>query len=436
MKLIIKLTLIIFMIKGNGLLVNLFAQAKKMSVCQNQKIKLLQSEEDTTNFTSIWRNEKNEIIANIYNPSIEIKAAQKIYLSRTYKKLPNLVVNGDFEKGFEGFTTEYKKYDPNDKCVDQFTFCESNFAITNNPQSIHSPMAQCKDLTNANGLMAMINGAIIKKNIWCQTLELEPTKKYKFKFSSTPGYQVNLPVFDISIDDKNYSFSLKKNNCVWEEFNTEFIAKQKQVKICIKNDDVSSVGNDFFIDNISLQEIKDGIDTFDISIFVPPAFEIKEIKGTDCGSANKLYVDTDAKNYFVEWYYNTSDTIKIDTFLSFDANKYTARLTNLDNTCIFEKSITTEIAVEKGTLIYPNVLKSNSESKDFKIFAKSNCQSKIVEEFKVFNRWGNLIYSANSIELPFLWQPTFNGDILSQGVYTFFLKYDSKYITDNFTYLH
>ena len=102
--------------------------------CTPQNISIMQPEvQDSIEFFEWTLN--NEKIDRIQN--IKIEKTTKISYNLKTRKLPNLIVNGDFENGDRDFRTQYE-LSPSKCSGGGFSFCEGAYAITSNPQNNHS----------------------------------------------------------------------------------------------------------------------------------------------------------------------------------------------------------------------------------------------------------------------------------------------------------
>ncbi len=76
-------------------------------------------------------------------------------------------------------------------------------------------------------------------------------------------------------------------------------------------------------------------------------------------------------------------------------------------------------------LYLPNIIISNSQypNNSFEIHKEPNCNFEF-QEILIFDRWGNRIFYSNSED--FSWLGFYNGDLVSNGVYTYKLSYSIK----------
>ncbi|HSI71611.1 MAG TPA: hypothetical protein VK934_00420, partial [Fimbriimonas sp.] len=85
----------------------------------------------------------------------------------------NLLVNGDFEAGPQGFLTAYRQ--------SENIFDQSTFAVTTDPRKQHQNGTSIRDHTSKKGAMLACNGSNERGAIvWQQTVKVQPHTKYEF----------------------------------------------------------------------------------------------------------------------------------------------------------------------------------------------------------------------------------------------------------------
>ncbi|MEM6966578.1 MAG: PKD domain-containing protein, partial [Bacteroidota bacterium] len=104
--------------------------------------------------------------------------------------------------------------------------------------------------------------------------------------------------------------------------------------------------------------------------------------------------------------------------------KYTVIITDLSTGC--EQVLFTEVKLANTcpeTLIsVPNALTPNGDgvNDDLQIFVNADLEL-LDYKFQVYNRWGNVVFSTDDVNE--LWDGSYNGIALSQGVYIFMLEF-------------
>ncbi len=170
---------------------------------------------------------------------------------------PNLIVNGDFESGDSGFTTDY--FPGPSGCPNGglgFLTCEGAYEVMANPQDGHSNFDPCPPCEG--GLQMVVNGAASFQQIWCQDVDVEINTKYLFSAqaqSVNPGSPAQLQ-FSIDGSDIGNILGLSSSTCSCESIEEYWVADQTgSVEICVLNQNTAAGGNDFAIDDIRFHPI-------------------------------------------------------------------------------------------------------------------------------------------------------------------------------------
>lgn len=169
----------------------------------------------------------------------------------------NLIINGDFEAGASGFTTDYTLSFPGYTCpsgnhIFGLLGCEGVYYVGPSSGSTHIAFANCFDHTGGGNMM-MVNGAASLQQVWCQNVAVMPNKRYIFQAFGTSIASSSPAILQFSINGAliGSSFSLSNVTCNWEEFFTTWESgASTNVQICITNQNTSTGGNDFAIDDL------------------------------------------------------------------------------------------------------------------------------------------------------------------------------------------
>lgn len=89
----------------------------------------------------------------------------------------NLIFNGNFSAGDNGFDSDYI-YGTGGS-VGLLTQ-EGQYAIATNPRNTHNQFVNCADHTGGNGNMMVVNGSGMPDSVWCQTVTVQPNTEYAF----------------------------------------------------------------------------------------------------------------------------------------------------------------------------------------------------------------------------------------------------------------
>ncbi len=172
----------------------------------------------------------------------------------------NLVVNGDFENGDTGFTTDYSTGAAN----------VGNYLISDTPQDYFHLFTDCGDHTTGMGNMMIVDGSNIPdQNIWCQIVTISANTDYYFSLWATMVGGTSPPdlFFTANGNSIGDTSTIPLDNCLWTEISTIWNSgTETSVEFCIINNNISPFGNDFAIDDILLSAICEVTDEMEISI--------------------------------------------------------------------------------------------------------------------------------------------------------------------------
>ncbi|MEM1358893.1 MAG: hypothetical protein AAGF89_11875, partial [Bacteroidota bacterium] len=168
----------------------------------------------------------------------------------------NLIQNGDFNAGPQGFTTQYTlgTGGPFGLVSD-----EGTYQVANNPRNTHTNFASCGDHTSGSGNMLIVNGATFSNEaIWCQTVTVNPGYDYAFRAWLSSVISQNPARLQFSVNGTllGNSFRASRTVCEWLEFTEVWNAgTATSAEICIVNQNTGLAGNDFAIDDLFFGEI-------------------------------------------------------------------------------------------------------------------------------------------------------------------------------------
>ncbi len=179
----------------------------------------------------------------------------------------NLVRNGDFNDGNEGFSSEYV-YTPT------ATFNQGYYGIMPTPRDFNANFADCADHTGVSGLMMVVDGSTVRgEEVWCQTIDVEPNTNYAFSawfanlISQNPGrlqFSINGALLGAPLD---VGFAL----CDWQQFFEVWNSgSATQARLCITNQNTEPNGNDFVLDDIAFFQVEEDYrDTVTVEVLEP-----------------------------------------------------------------------------------------------------------------------------------------------------------------------
>jgi len=176
-------------------------------------------------------------------------ASYKIGKQSSYIRGTNVIVNGDFEQGATGFTSQYV----------QTVYSQGGYMIGTNPQSYNGVFSACGDHTSGAGKMFITDAATVANvKIWCQTISTLANTKYEFAAWVTSVYAPNPPILQFSVNGSalGNAFNVGATTCDWQEFAATWNSgTTTSAEICLINQNTAGSGNDFAIDDITFSPV-------------------------------------------------------------------------------------------------------------------------------------------------------------------------------------
>lgn len=193
------------------------------------------------------------------------------YIVTAFAPSQNLIVNGNFESGNTGFTSDYIFSSPNPlQPPGHYTVAT---AVTN------GWWAGCNDHTSGSGNMFIAdgangsNGVAAGSNVWCQTVNVLPNRDYAFSTwltnlnASGSTSQLRFLINGVQIGDVQ---NTPLGPCQWNEFYVLWNSgNNTTANICIAEASGAQPGNDFALDDISFSILCEKTDTVLITINRP-----------------------------------------------------------------------------------------------------------------------------------------------------------------------
>jgi gliding motility-associated-like protein len=267
----------------------------------------------------------------------------------------NIVVNGNFENGNTGFTSQYI-YNPGSGF---------NSGVYNTGSSIiawHPGMANCQDHTSGTGKMLMVNGADqLNVNVWTQTIPIQHNTNYVFSTWIQNITFLNPAQLQFSINGSPIGtiFTANSQSCIWEQFYTTWNSgTATSAQIAILNMNSAFSGNDFALDDIFFGSVTQQIDSF--TVYMGGACDSLNISGPEticslndtvsysvfrdnCNQPFTVNVD----NTYAEVVSQTSDQVK---FIFKKAGNTTIKL-EINNSCVqYTDSINISIKLSPASI--------------------------------------------------------------------------------------
>jgi len=160
----------------------------------------------------------------------------------------NLIINGDFEQGDTGFTSDHTS-----STLPSNGMAQGAYGIGQLPPSLWA--GQCTDHTTGTGNQMIFNAATTAGlTSWCQTVSVNPNTNYTFSYWGQTINSTNNANLIVNINGiQEGSNLLLGSPCDWQQFTTVWNSgASTSAVICILNQNIAASGNDFAIDDISL----------------------------------------------------------------------------------------------------------------------------------------------------------------------------------------
>lgn len=217
---------------------------------------------DYLNFT--WTPTNGMTGSNTLTPTVTVTQTTSYVLTATAPDFNNnQVVNGDFEGGNFGFSSDYD-YSPGDLVP------EGLYDVIDNPQSDHPGFAACGDHTSGAGNMMVVNGSgVANENVWCETVNVMPNSQYVLSAWLCSVVASSPARLQFSINGSNVGpiFNASSQLCNWQNFfQTWNSGSNSSATICIVNQNTALSGNDFALDDIVFAPVCTVRDTVKVSV--------------------------------------------------------------------------------------------------------------------------------------------------------------------------
>ncbi|MEM8909063.1 MAG: hypothetical protein AAGD05_14555, partial [Bacteroidota bacterium] len=227
---------------------------------------------------------------NSLTPTVSVATSTTYTL--TAQELENTIPipNGDFEAGNSSFTSDYNYVDP----ANPIGFVlPGSYTIITSPELIWSNLPPCDDHTfgNGTGQSMVVNGnSFPGESVWCTTLPVTANTDYYFSGWVSTLNPIDPPFFEITVNGTSVGNPVNAQNtpCNWEPFGAAFQSgAATTVNICINNLNLGNgvFGNDFALDDLSLNSVCTVTDEVTVYIWTPQAI-IDPPVVLDCNAAD------------------------------------------------------------------------------------------------------------------------------------------------------
>ena len=255
-----------------------------MTICQPGQVQLQGSVDGNALFT-LWTPPTGLNDPNILTPTADISGTITYTLTGwgIDPANPNVIVNGDFEQGNVGFTSDYVYVEDMPGSQEEMVPA-GTYTVINNPFLVHAAWSPCEDHTpGAADQMMLINGELALQNFWCQTVTIQPNTYYNVEAWVSSVHPSSPAVLQFSINGTPIGqiINAPSTPCEWIPFNAIWNSgSATTAEICIINLNTEAFGNDFALDDISMVALCEVFD--EVTIFLEPEpAPVPEITGPE-----------------------------------------------------------------------------------------------------------------------------------------------------------
>ena len=244
----------------------------------------------------------------ILNPTLTVSAPGLHYLTVRSLIPGNLVVNGDFSAGNTGFTSGYPYGSGAGSLLPAGVY-----TISTDPVHENIYAASITDHTTGSGNMLAVNGASTPVDVWCETITVLPNTYYDFSawfanWSSDITDDFPLIQFQANGTLIGSLFSFPHPDGVWTKYSSIWYSgTNTSVSICINDQQTSYAGNDFAIDDISLEQLCTVKDSVYVGIAVKDT-TYTHSDTTFCINSQQPVFIIDAPTGYTSYLWNTGST--------------------------------------------------------------------------------------------------------------------------------
>jgi gliding motility-associated-like protein len=191
---------------------------------------------------------------NSLTPNATVFQTTTYTLTAEFLDPTNIIVNGDFEQGPTGYSTDYQ-YVPDDPNSQSELVPEGTYSVGGNPNNYHPAFSPCTPQSGGN--MMIVNGSGSFQNIWCQTVPVEPDTEYEIKYWLTSVHPTSPAQIQIEINGQPVGQVFNAGaTCAWLNFRVRWNSGgNTSIDLCMINRNTALGGNDFAIDNICMNKI-------------------------------------------------------------------------------------------------------------------------------------------------------------------------------------
>ncbi len=187
-----------------------------------------------------------------------LKDEDEYYIYGTYIT-SNQTINGDFEDGNTGFSSQH---------IYNATSIWNNatYTVTTDANIVHANLIGLGHGGSGN-FLAVNGSAVVDAEIWCQTITVEPNTVYDFSAWISSISPVNPATLQFTIDGVllGVPFNAPTTTGTWDQFTSTWTSgNETSIEICITNQNIIMNGNDFGLDDIEFIAYCQNSDTVEV----------------------------------------------------------------------------------------------------------------------------------------------------------------------------
>lgn len=197
---------------------------------------------------------------------------------------PNLIANPDFSRGDSCFSSAYTFYPrtsyppPIGSGSDML---ERKYAVDTDPLFTHAWGTHMVDHTTGTGKMGIFNGSTSSlPTAWGEDVPICQNNDYQFSFwhaSWSPSVSYQMPKLKVIINGVGYGPYIASANAVWEKVEFTFHNDVSPIaSIQIIDENTSYNGNDFVLDDISLNRICRAVNSITLNPYLPASISTSQ----------------------------------------------------------------------------------------------------------------------------------------------------------------
>ncbi|NUQ24558.1 MAG: gliding motility-associated C-terminal domain-containing protein [Saprospiraceae bacterium] len=220
-----------------------------------------------TYLTSAWTPNTGVVNPASLNTNATVNATTTYQLSVRSLSPTNLIVNGDFAV-FDTVSFDSDYIYGTGGGVGLLSN-EGQYALAINSGTTHNQFADCDDHSPGNNYMMVVNASGTASAVWCQTVTVEANTEYQFGAWATSVVSQNPAKLQFSANGTLLGniFNASPTTCNWTQFTATWnSATATSVEICVRNVNFTPAGNDFALDDITLQKICVATDELTVTV--------------------------------------------------------------------------------------------------------------------------------------------------------------------------